>query len=191
MKINDTESIEERAYRNSVVLKEGRNRLPLVIVLAIAALIIAVFIGYTKQNRLSNIYGVGNPYNCESCKNLGRACSKHRDYDREKDLYNKVYKFVDRVDPDNLDDTQSKYIMYGYGNEYNTECDFCKKNKEECYSCKYDRLYIEDAYSRITNTSYFYSLLCDDCYIYKQAKDTMCKEMLTRLIIDDIHSEVE
>ena len=185
MKIKDEETKEQRAYRTGIALEEGRNRLPLLILFAVITLITALLIGYTEQLNTSK-YGVGNPYNCEGCRNLGKACSKHHNYDREQNLYNKVYKFVDRVGTDEITEQHSKYVMYDWGNEYNTECDFCNKEKSECYSCKYDRLYIQDAYERITNTEEFKSLLCNDCKQSGHANNEICKEMLTKLILSDI-----
>lgn len=188
MKIKNGASIEENLYRQNIVINEEKKAIPGIVFCIISAMIIALFIGYNRQIDQIKSYGIGNPYNCESCKELGRACSKHKGYDSDKALYNKIYMFIDRYNRDEIDDNYSKYALYGYGNQYNTDCDFCKKENKECHSCEFDRIYITESYERISNSNYFYSLLCDECWIKKKADCDMCKEMLTNLIIEDIRN---
>lgn len=189
MRLRNGISVEENAYRMSVISEDSNKIISKMVVLIIAALLISLFIGYNGQLALIKSYGPGNPYNCESCKNLGRACKEHRNFDRSKSLNDKIYFFVDRYDIESNNEYVSKYAMYGYGNEYNTNCDFCNNNKTECYSCKFDREYIERVYREKLNNNEISARLCNNCWEVGKPECDMCKEMVTKLILDEIHKE--
>lgn len=185
MKIKDEETLEERLYRQNLIFSEQRNQLPKIVALLVIGLLAALFVGYSRQAAQIEAYGPGAPYICETCKNLGRACKDHRNFDSQKALHDKVVMFVDRYKADGSE-SNSKYAIYGYGNEYNTECDFCNKDKTECYSCKFDREYLVETYNNIVKTDVFISKLCDDCWKSKKAECSLCKEMLIESIFNEI-----
>ena len=185
MRINEQESLEEKLYRHDLIFKEERRVMPYLIALAIIAILVALFVGYNRQLAQYEAYGPGNPYVCETCKSLQRACKEHRNFDAEAALNEKIAKFIDRYNP-NGSDEDSRFAIYGYGNSYNTNCDFCN-DANECYSCSYDRLYLKKYVDEITVTNEFYSRLCDNCYKELKANCSLCKEMLASMIIDTMH----
>lgn len=186
LKLRDPETKEETLYRNSLIYNEQKNSLGTIILIAvIAVLAIAV---YTITSRTSEIqqFGPGNPYNCQACKNLGRACKRHHNYDKNEALKSKITSYVNKYDLDDLSEEQSQFSMYGYGNRYNTDCDFCKANGEECYADKYDRLYITEVYRRLLDDEIYKSLLCDDCYNIGKPKCDKCLDMTSTMIYNKI-----
>lgn len=186
MRINEQESLEEKLYRHDLIFKEERHIMPYLIALAIAAILVALFVGYNRQLAQYEAYGPGNPYTCATCKDLQRACKDHRNFDANAALNDKVSKFLDRYIPGGTED-DSKFAIYGYGNVYNTECDFCCENETECYSCSFDRTYIKKYADELSSSNEFYSRLCDNCYKELEAKCSLCKEMFATLIIDTMH----
>lgn len=186
MRVKDPETIEDRIYRENAVLKETRGAMPIIIVLMVVAILMALFVGYSRQAQQVEAYGKGNPYACEDCKNLQRACKEHRNFDTEAALNTKITNFVDKYtisENNELDEeTVSKYALYGYDNEICLECDFCTKENVECYSCKFDRTCIKAAYDEVTKSEVFESKLCDACWQNKKAECLMCKDMLVREI---------
>lgn len=185
MRVKDGVSIEDQ-LRNQSELLNGQRKLggKLLIICAIV-LVVALFTGYYNGIAEIGSYGRGNPYNCESCKNLGRACSKHHNFDTEAALKDKIRKFVDRFPSEGLD-SDGTYALYGYGNTYNTECDFCNNQSKECYACKYDREAIRQAYLEVADTDVFKSKLCDECWKDGVAKCDLCKEMIANLVFESI-----
>ena len=171
-----------------MLISDTKRSGPIIIAVLIIALITALFVGRYKQQILVESYGDGNPYNCMVCANLGRACDDHRKFDTRAALNDKVAKLVDRYDLSG-EETSSLYAMYGYGNNYNTECDFCKAEEIECYACKYDRKLILDRLNTVMDSPVFETKLCDNCWPNKVADCSMCKEMLVKDIIVSIVGE--
>ena len=185
MRVIDERTQEEELAAMNSFSQEQRDSTSFIVII-LMVLVVGLCMWYLN-NRTAQIkmYGEGNPYNCQSCKNLGRACKDHRNFDKSAALSDKVYKVVSRYTIDE-DELQQKYDMYGYGNEYNTDCDFCTAEKSECYSCKYDRLYIYDSISRLWESDYIKSKLCDDCWEEGHPQDEKCFEMITYEVVKDL-----
>ena len=183
-----TESLEDSLYKQNMLISNTKKAGPIIIIILIIALLMALFVGRYKQQILIESYGVGNPYNCITCLNLGRACDEHRGFDTSKALTDKVTRIVDRYDLSG-EETSSLYAMYGYGNLYELECDFCVAEDKECYACNYDRKLILSKMEEVMSLPVFSTKLCDDCWVDKVAKCAMCKEMLVKDIIISIVGE--
>ncbi|MBR1454367.1 MAG: hypothetical protein IJ593_06955 [Lachnospiraceae bacterium] len=171
MKIKDAETPLEKSERYDITFKEGRNALPFVVILTILAILSAYFVGYfNNTGSTKSTKSIGNPYNCSSCKNLGRACSRHLDYNADEDLRNKIHNVVYKLDNIEYTDDNTKYSLYVYPNLYNTECDYCKENNTECQGCKYTRLTILEYYNQaieengIPNSDFDKDILVDTIF---------------------------
>ena len=141
MTIKENETQQQKADRLGAVdkiQKEAAWKMIIVTLICLLLFILAVLIVNLKTGG-SEATNIGNPYECSECKELKRACKKHKEYDADADLQNKIknmlysYKYK-------ADNKLDKYIFYYYGESYfNTECDFCRELGKECNGCKYTR----------------------------------------------------
>lgn len=141
--------------RNNLLIGESKRLIPLLILITI------LFTGYMVIYKgSSNVglskYGIGNPYNCRECKELGFACKEHREFDLKESIDNKLEIYAYRYVPNGTED-DSKEWMYGYG--FNKDCDFCNELGDECYSCKYDRQTIDSKLKEIEKDELFITKL--------------------------------
>lgn len=185
MRIKDKETLEEKYLRQKVLYDNHRECAPLIIIIFIVAIVFMML--YFSMNSTSelNTVGSGNPYNCINCRDNKVACKEHRNFDTDAALKNKIYGFCSKYSLDDDEET-SKFDMYGYGNEYNTACDFCNSEKEECYSCRYDRITIISEVKQLEESDAFINRLCDDCWKAKQAKCNKCRDMLSYEVYNSI-----
>ena len=173
---NNENDLIERTKELSSISKDG---ILIAAIVLIAGMVMA-FIFFAKNNYNVRLeYKSGNPYNCRNCYELGRACRRHLDFDQSKELDNKISRICEVYIPSD-DEMHELYDTYGYGSTYNNECDFCNENKEECYSCKADRIAI---FKSILNTDVT-SELCGECSKIGYADCDRCREMLAYKVIE-------
>lgn len=176
MKIKESESLEERLIRENAINNE-RSKDRYKIVILIGLLVVALLMYASRSSRLlTSLSGEGDPYHCEACKALNSACSKHIKFDRNKYLQDISLRYCSNYIP-NSSDTDSKYSMYGYGYLYNNECDFCVDSNDECYGCKYTRLFINECIESLLNDTVYQSKLCGNCWNIGYAECSKCREM--------------
>ena len=176
MKLKETESIEDRYLRENAIYSQTRKSAPFaigIIMLACIALMLYALnvdlFGISSSNH-------GNPYMCESCKALGHACKEHKDFDSTSYLEDLTTRLVYNYTNGDSEET-IQYILYGYGNTYNTECDFCVEDKTECYGCISNRRNLVSTLEQVEDDPVFLTFLCDDCYPSGSANCDMCKEI--------------
>lgn len=188
MKIKDAESVEDRYLRENYLYSHRKGEIPLLL-----AIFLVLIVCVTINHMISPSYrlearGNGNPYMCSSCKNLGYACKEHVDFDKTDYLDAKVLYYTTRYNIGDSDEN-SLYAMYGYGKTFNSECDFCKENESECYSCKHDRMYITSLIEDISTTDVFKTKLCDNCWALGYADCQKCYEVLAYEVMATIKGE--
>lgn len=185
LKVKNGESVEERYFRENYLYTKQKKAIPAILVIFIL-LGIALSLYYIRISTFTgNNNNIGNPYNCESCKALGRACKEHKDFDKEQFLREKVYLVCNSYcNSDTEEDII--YGIYGYENGYNTECDFCNKEGHECYSCSYEREFIISTIEEIESDPVFISKLCDDCWKNSKASCSKCIDMLSYEVYEKI-----
>ena len=133
--------------------------------------------------------GLGNPYNCMKCSNLGYACKEHINFDIKKVVELKVETYTNSYDP-NLGDSESVKWIYK-GHKYNLECDFCLEGSTECYSCKQDRLVIGQKADEVTADEVFIGKLCNECWAIGYAECLECREQLLNGVMDRLNNKVD
>jgi hypothetical protein len=185
MKIKEPISIEDNNLRLGAVSTEQKKSIPSIILIVLIAILAVFCYKWYSAAEIVSRYGVGNPYNCQDCKDAQRACEEHRYFDKEAFLKNEITRYATNMSDTDHEYTELEYY-YGRGNKYNTECDFCNSSESECYADKYNRLYISDAYNRISGTSLFKSELCDDCWVLGYPKCSDCIQIMVNSIYDDI-----
>lgn len=184
MKDND----DGRLYTHTSLVRESKRSVPLVIVLAI------LFIGSLVVGKVGNVmytvksYGVGNPYECAYCLDLGIACNKHRGFDSKQALEEKIEKYTYKFIPGKSEEEQRQLM---YGADYNTNCDFCKENEEECYNCSTDRRIINDKLETISSDEVFKTKLNDKDWALGYANSSDGRAMLLREIKDSFKDNIK
>lgn len=185
MKLRDEETKQEKLERMTIVDKNRNEFIIKVIPILVIILVvmIALLVVFAKRDAEKNI---GNPYECMDCKEVGRACRKHKKFDADADLRKKIkngiYQYRYYIDKE----TEENYMYYLYGeSNYNLECDFCKENQKECEGCKYTRQAILGYIKEVLNEETL-SRLCPDCrdkgYPYCNSDVTSVSEMVYELI---------
>lgn len=182
MRLRDTESIEDKYLRDRALYNEQRKDNPLIISIILILCLVLGLYAY-RLNIINTGSGSGNPFMCEACKGLGHACSEHKDFDSHEYLTNLVAKAVESYYQTETEIDQ-QYALYGVGNTYNTECDFCNKEQSECYGCKSNRLTIYDKLNSVEKSAGLRSWLCDDCYAAGKVECSMCKEKFIKLTMN-------
>ena len=141
-----------------------------------------VAINYAYGSKTAS-YGIGNPYECMQCNKISMACSKHREYDQQKAIEEKIRILANRYKPNG---EEWNY----YGNEsYNKNCDFCTGGGEECYSCYYTRETLTEIPNRLYENWQIQSTLSEDCAVLGYADCLICRDNLYKQIINDYSKE--
>lgn len=182
MNFKEPETYEERRLRLGLVPKETKHSIWIALILFVLMVLILLGSKHTSLGYLLSTNGVGNPYECKTCKDLGFACKEHKDVTDESLLHDKVEQYIVAYSG-NTDIEGSKQYMYG-GNEYNTSCDFCNEQKEECYSCKYTREAIYNVVTDLEQEAGIYSLFCDECSKAGYPKCYHDKMQMISLVLD-------
>lgn len=183
MSLKEAETIEEKYFRQNAITKSSNK---VTIILFIALIIVVSFYGINSytSNRLNEIVVVGNPYECEQCKKLRSACNKHKGFNVEDALKEKVTTYTFNYTGNS---SKEKSIHWAYGDkEYNENCDFCLQSKSECYGCRYNRLVIYETIKELENAPSTYSLYCDDCQKAGYPKCFHCKNQLVTLALNSL-----
>ena len=173
MKLRDEDTVKDQEYRYNIVNKHIRKSSPIIATLLIACIVLLY--AYTMHIQSSR-YSLGDPYHCSECKNLGIACSEHKDYDANDGLKEKIDIICMGLIPEESVEYIQKYIYNG--STYDKNCDFCSSEHKECYGCSYDREYITQLISEVNNDSIFKSKLCDKCWKLGYANCSNCRAML-------------
>lgn len=176
MRIKDDETTAERIYRQNIVMNHTKKSTPIIASILITCIILVFFIyTYTLHIRTEE-YGLGDPYHCSECKELGMACKEHRGYDAKQSLQDKISLVCMNFIPDKGIEYMQKSLYNG--SLYNTECDFCTSEQKECYGCSYDREYLTQVATEISKDEVFKSKLCDKCWDLGYANCSYCRAML-------------
>lgn len=160
MKMKDTETKEERAMRLSAVDQEQYKTVLKALPKLILLLLICICM-FLYTNNKEKETTIGNPYECMDCKQYNRACKKHKDFSAEENIKLKIKDNLENYE-NYLKYDSENYVYYLYDeNWFNTDCDFCKRQKEECDGCSYNRKaiikYINSTIPEYKNN------FCNDC----------------------------
>lgn len=166
--------LDEENYFHSEYINElerkGKIRSRIVLVCVI---IILVSMNVFMKNRSIDI---GNPYNCIDCYNMKKACKKHKDIDLKSVREKRIKQIVYEYEPN-----KTKYSL-------NSDCDFCKKDKAECYSCERDREVVLSIIDRLYDNGIATSKLCEKDLKYGYAKCNNCRDSLLNDVLNEINS---
>ena len=185
MKLRDEETKQERIDRMTLVDKNRTEFLykfipvlGIILVFMIASLIVL-----NKKEADKNI---GNPYECSDCKEIGRACRKHKDFDHDAELLNTIKIHLYQYKHYFETGVEENYTFYVYGESYsNLDCDFCKSEHVECEGCRYTRQAILN-YTEQVLASEDKDRLCEECknkgYPYCSSDVTFVAEKIFDLI---------
>lgn len=185
MTIKYEETKKEREERIRSIDKEiFKTGSMLLFVAVIVLLIFIVIIVVTKANNDNK--PIGNPWECADCKDIGSACKKHKDYDKNKAIAEKTEKCL--MNYGYIKDKDEMQFIYAYykNNLYNTECDFCKEQGKECEGCKYTRQSICNYIAQVLSDESIYNRMTFDCqekgYPYCESDIQLVeKEVLKRI----------
>lgn len=172
-----SETIDEKIYRRSILSNNTRKTIP--IALLVLLLIIGVGAFILVENTKIKDYGVGNPYECIKCSEAKMACKEHRGFDQNRALEEKIKQMSLEFIPEGYN---ANWSYYG-GLDYNGNCDFCKDNGIECYSCEYNRLALTNMAEKVSSQEEFKDKLCDKCWNLGYAQCTQCRDLLYNEII--------
>lgn len=194
MRINENrgETPEERkerlGYENSGQLLGKIGIIAILIVLGICL----AWVGGGQGTFKSGASPIGDPYHCESCKALGRACSKHKNFDRDSEIKEQVEGIVyglATVDTSDIEETESLLEKISteskqalYGAEYNKDCDFCNKGGTECYGCEFEREYLLECYDSFITDKEHLEKLCDSCIEHEKPECSLCCNLAIQTI---------
>lgn len=160
MKIKEEETPQEKQerlstidnYQNELIKKA----LPILTVILLVMIVTLIVINKKAEDK-----PIGNPYECSDCKELGRACKDHKEYNPNEDLKKKIQNCIYNLKY--LDEGEEIYTYYLYGESYyNLDCDFCNSNKAECPGCEYTRKSIIE-YTNRELTEDTIDRMCTEC----------------------------
>ena len=189
MKLREKETTEERIYRENVVLNETKKQTPIMIFILLGMVVVLTLMWLTSNSLEVKQYGVGDPYHCVECKKLQFACKEHRGYDVKAEIAKEVDTFCNNYSYESID-TSGTYFLYGEGHNFNTNCDFCLSEKQECYGCNYERMTIETVAKEVIKDEVFQTKLCDSCWELKYAQCSSCRLMLAHEMKKKLDLEV-
>lgn len=174
MRLKDTETTKEKEYRQKVVLSETKRSVPLVLIVVVALIAMLCMMYLNNAEFKAKQNGIGDPYHCMDCKSAGFACKEHRGFDGNAQLNTMVGRFVANY----TFGSDGIAELYGSGNKYNKDCDYCLSEQAECYGCSYDRNTIREMAEQVTKDEIFISKLCDKCWEFKYAQCSNCRALL-------------
>ena len=187
MKLRDEETSEERAYRQNILPNESKKTIPIIVVILIVLGVIFLLIAVTTKEFELGQYGLGDPYHCAECKDIGFSCKEHRGYSVDEAIKEEVERFcwdwIPKSKREDLSILDSEFT-YGKGITFNPDCDFCNEAKEECYGCSYTRQRFEIIAEDILTESEFTNKLCAECWKLGFPNCSSCRIMLSREIVD-------
>lgn len=183
MKMKDTETKAEKAMRLAAVDQEQYKTVLKALPKLLLLLLICICMYLYTNNKEKDI-SVGNPYECMDCKEFNRACKEHKEFDSEKGIKDKIRRNIENY-TNYLESSGDIYIYYLYNeNWYNTDCDFCSKQKEECSGCSYNRVailkYINNTLPDTVNS------FCNECKELGYAK---CNTDINSLV-DKVYAKI-
>lgn len=187
MRIRDSETEKERAYRQNILQNHTKKSFPIMGIVLIFMVLAFVFMWLSSSSIEKNQYGLGDPYHCSECKELGFACKEHRGYDVSIELGKEIDNYCIYYNPNTVS-SEGKYFLYGNSHEYNINCDFCIIENTECYGCSYERQRLEVLAQEITTDEVFITKLCDSCWKLKYANCSNCRAMLAQEIKNSIQN---
>lgn len=183
MHIKEKETPTEKYYRMGVIDQEVKKTVPIILLSII--ILIAIVIFYKSSDIMDTLNtGTGNPYECMDCKKYGVACSEHKKFNAKEALNNKIEKFGYNYIPNSTDDKLLEQ-MYGAGNHWNLNCDFCNEHNLECESCKHDRLVIQERIDKLYKNVTFTAKMCNKCQDLGYANCSACRNMVISDIINN------
>lgn len=181
MGILDNETNRERVYRQNLLGSNMKRTIPIMLIMVILLAGLFTFM-YATGDKLGE-YGLGNPYECMDCKKLGFACKEHRGFNIDNAIKEKIDRFSMNYIPDK---SNTKYLLYGEGNEYNLDCDFCLTEGKECYGCEYNRLAIEEAAKEVYADGILESRLCSNDWKLGYADCNTDRVMMSKMIYNQL-----